>query len=153
VACLPSPPGDEGAGAWSCPPCQQRQETSRLVSPAADRFSCEQAKHFLARHGHSADDETISPDFLLQLQQLIVQAELQSQTARELEQLRDENRHLQEENQRLKSSQRARSTRESSVYETLRSPPVFHGHDSGALEAQMLDVDEKSWDRIISEAF
>ncbi|CRG90820.1 hypothetical protein PISL3812_07866 [Talaromyces islandicus] len=154
VACLPAPPGEEGAGSWSCPPCQQRQEASRLASPAAaDQLSCEQAEHFLARHGHSAGDETFSPEFLIQLQQLIARAELQSQTARELEQLRGENRHLQEENRRLKTSQRAPQIRASSVYERLQSPPVLHGHDSEALEAPMLDVAEKSWDRIISEAF
>ncbi|QKX59434.1 uncharacterized protein TRUGW13939_06568 [Talaromyces rugulosus] len=154
VACLPAPPGEEGAGSWSCPPCQQRQEASRLVSPAADQLSCEHAKQFLSRHGHySAGDEAFSPDFLLQLQQLIVQADLQSQTARELEQLRNENRQLQEENQRLKTGQRPPPIHDSSTYDRLRSPPVFHGHGSEAVEAQRLDAAEKSWDRIISDAF
>lgn len=90
---------------------------------------------------------------MLQLQQLIVQADLQSQTARELEQLRTENRHLKEENDRLKTAQRAHSVHDSPDYGRLRSPPVLHRHGSEAVEAQRLDFTEQSWDRIISDAY
>ena len=63
---------------------------------------------------------------MLQLQQLIMQAELQSQTARELEELRNENRQLMEENQRLRADRRAASSHDSNTYDRLESPSVFH---------------------------
>ncbi|KAH8689452.1 hypothetical protein BGW36DRAFT_365220 [Talaromyces proteolyticus] len=144
VACLPAPPPVDAVatGSWSCPACLSRVGVSPLSPsprPGSPR-NCQRARQFLSEHGLAAD---FSENGLLQLEQLINRAD----QSRELDQLRSENALLKAEIQRLRENPRQHLLYDSPLYDRRHSPSVPQGQGSD------LDVAEKSWDRIISEAF
>ncbi|KAE8554038.1 hypothetical protein EYB25_002576 [Talaromyces marneffei] len=181
--CLASPPSVEGAASWSCPSCQERQtalqfEYDRLSDPtnvsmvdrnrdtsAGDIFAATfsdpaytMAKRFLSNHG-LANNNAITADFLNDLQQLIVKSELASHKDTELLKLRRENSRLMTEISRNRAgsephqSHQFHQSQHSPVYNSQQGASAPPSYPPSKAEISKLDVSDKSWDRIISEAF
>ncbi|EED21156.1 PHD finger protein [Talaromyces stipitatus ATCC 10500] len=171
--CLVSPPSVDVAASWLCPSCQERQaalnfEYKSLPSGNGDPTSGSNisgssfsgpayamAKKFLANHG-LANNQAITSDFLDDLQQLIVKAELASQKESELLKLRHENSQLMEElisNRARSGSQLSPQSQLSPAYNSQHGTSATPSYPPSRNEISKLDVTDKSWDRIISEAF
>jgi hypothetical protein len=116
------------------------------------------AKKFLANHG-LANNEAITADFLRDLQQLIAKAELASQKDTELLKLRRENSQLMTEIFRTRAgsesygSNQSHQSQHSPVYSAQQGVSAPPSYPPSRNEVSRLDVSDKSWDRIISEAF
>jgi hypothetical protein len=113
------------------------------------------AKKFLANHG-LANNKAITADFLRDLQQLIVKAELASQKDTELLKLRRENSQLMTElfrNRAGSESHQSHQSQHSPVYSSQQGASAPPSYPPSRTDISKLDVSDKSWDRIISEAF
>lgn len=110
------------------------------------------AKKFLANHG-LANNTAITADFLRDLQQLIAKAELASQKDMELLKLRRENSQLMTEIFRTRAGSESHQSQHSPVHSAQQGAPATPSYPPSRTEISKLDVSDKSWDRIISEAF
>lgn len=113
------------------------------------------AKKFLANHG-LADNKAITADFLHDLQKLIAKVEVASQKDRELLILRRENSQLMTEifrNRASSESHQSQQSQHSPVYSAQQATSATPSYSPSKTEISKLDVSDKSWDRIISEAF
>lgn len=129
-----------------------RASASTVAGPDDDTFTRERG--FLTEHGGFPTDEDFRPDLLVQLRNLIAGAEYQAQMRREMDNLRRENANLKKENHQLQTELKSCRTPPGSMYGLRGSPSASRGYISDSMEApKSLDVSEKSWDRIITDAF
>jgi hypothetical protein len=117
-----------------------------------DNFTRE--RNFLTEHGGFATHEVFSLGLLVQLRNLMSGAEYQAQMRREMDNLRRENAYLKRENHQLQTELGPQRPHPGSTYGLRGSPSTSRGYMSDSIDApKPLDVSEKSWDRIISDAF
>ena len=116
------------------------------------------AEKFLANHG-LVNNKAITANFLRDLQQLIVKVEVASQKDTELLKLRRENSQLMTEIFRTRAgseshgSHQSHQSRHSLVYTSQQGASAPPGYPLSKSEVSKSVVLDKSWDRIISEAF
>ncbi|KAL1966213.1 hypothetical protein VTN77DRAFT_4765 [Rasamsonia byssochlamydoides] len=127
---------------------------STALSHGADD-SFERERKFLIEYGDFPPHQEFKRDLLVQLRRLIQGVELHAPTRRELDALRSENARLRKENAQLKASVKSRWMHHGSLYGVRRSPSASRADTSlDSIEAlKPPDVSEKSWDRIITDAF
>lgn len=138
----------------------EKRDTSAsdIFSAAFSDPAYAMARKFLANHG-LANNKAITTDFLRDLQQLIVTAELSSQKNTELSKLRRENSQLMTEIFRTRAgseshgSQQSHQSQHSPAYSAQQGASAPPSYPPSRNEVSKLDVSDKSWDRIISEAF